>query len=442
MPTEEPSLQEPTLVKVPVTFHFAFANPENSTSQGQDVIEPTPEDFETLQQAIHEYAVGLFEYLHETKPGTFVSVTPTIDGAALDPDSTHPLTVNTTFDVLYNESPEAAPGAEEVADLLVDAFSTDEFMYFYLWGREDLWNSVSDVAVKAHVSEYSEDTETTPPGPVAEVLATMVYDFSTDPTIEPTEGDFDRLTALTASFYTDLLTDLYKDNPDTDFEALVLTRHATTFDLGATPPVIVDYSFMIKFADNSVTYPSSDQLFAIMSGIPFDAYIKLYLAPCGCFWSAVNRVGFLEYTAPETEVPSSVGTALAVKSSMMHSFFPGMEIRPSEEDYATLEKATSAFFHETLKAHYADVTDMLMTTTEIESQFYNEDLDETTLQVDYSTTVDVPGGESPPAEEVLGVLQAAQFETYIMDYLWKEGDPWTSINGVMLMERIPPPLSS
>jgi hypothetical protein len=432
-PTEEPDVQEPTLVEVPLTFQFAM---NNSTSQ-----EPTPEEIDTLKQAVHEYAVGLFEYLHEAKPGTFLSVTPTIDGVVVQPNQTHPLSVNTTFNVLYNESPETAPGAEEVAELLVSAYTTDEFMYFYLWGRDDIWNSVTDVAVTARVPEDSVETETSPPGPVTEVLATMVYDFSTDPTIEPTEDDFDQLTALTERFFTDELTDFYKDNPDLTFEGLVVTRHATTYDLGATPPVIIDFSFTVTFADNAVAYPSSDDLFTIMKANTFDAYINLYLAPCICFWSSVSRVGFLEYTAPETEAPANGSSAPPAKSSVMYSFFPGMEIQPSEEDYESIEMATSAFFHEALTAHYADLTDMLMTTTHIESQFYNEGFDETTLQVDYNTTVVVPGGQSPPPEEVLGVLKAAQFETYIMDYLWKEGNPWTSINGILLTERIPPPLS-
>jgi hypothetical protein len=428
------------LVEVPLSFQFAFDMPDgNTTSEGLDALVPTPQEIETLMNALHEYAVGLFEYLHEEKPDTFLSVTPTIDSAAVHPDGT--LHANTTFHVLYNESPETAPEAEEVAELLVDAFTTDEFMYFYLWGREDIWNTVTDVEVKAHVPEDSEGEETTPPGPEAEVLATMVYDFSADPTIEPTEGDFDQLTALTESYFTDLLTDLYKDNPMTNFEGMIVTRGATTYELGATPPVIVDFAFHIKFFETSVTYPSSEELFDAMAASMFDAYIRLYLAPCGCLWSPVNRVGFLEYVSPETEAPSSAGSAPVIKTSMMHSFFPGMEVRPSEEDYVKLEMATSAFFHEALTAYYANVTDMLMTTTQIESQFYNEDFDSTSLQVDYNTNVALPGGESPSPEEVLGVLKAAQFETFIMDYIWKEGEPWTSINGVMLLERIPPPLT-
>ena len=437
LPTDELTDQI-TLVEVPLNFHFAFAkHQDNTTSQGYDAFEPTAEEIKSLKEAFHEYSVGLFEYLHEDKLGTFLSVMPTIDGIVFQPGVTHPVIVNTTFRVLYNESPEAAPDIAEVAEILQEAFTTDEFTYFYLWGRDDIWNSVTEITMKANIPEKEDETNAS--GPEAEVFATMVYDFSTDSTIEPKEEDFDELTALTQSYFTDLLTDLYTKTPDITFEGLVVTRHATTYDLTATPPVIVDFSFMIMLADDSAIHPSSDELFGIMKRNPFDAYIKVYLAPCNCFWSSLNRVGFLEFTGIETEAPAGKGSTVLL--SMMHSFFPGMEVRPSEDDYKKLESATSAFFFETLTAYYANVTDMLMTTTNIDSQFYTEGFDDTTLQIDYNTTVVVPGRKSPAPEEILGVLQAAKFETFIMDYIWKEGYPWTNINGVMLLEQMPPPLS-
>ena len=150
----------------------------------------------------------------------------------------------------------------------------------------------------------------------------------------------------------ELITDMamYTKTPDITFEGLVVTRHSTTYDLTATPPVIVHFLFMIMFTDDSAIYPSSDVLFGIMKANTFDAYIKVYLAPCNSFWSSLNCVGFLDINGIETEAPASLGST--VLSSMMHSFFPGMEVWPSKEDCEMLETATSAFFYETLTAYY------------------------------------------------------------------------------------------
>lgn len=452
--TEEPTVHpatpddiEPTLVEVPLSFYFAFEEKsERRRLDGhteKNVYEPTPVEIETLRSALMEYAVGLFEYLHEDNPETFYAVTPTIDKIVIHPGAPYPLQVDVTFHVLYNEAPEDAPDPEEVAAILAEAFTTDEFTYFYLWGREDIWNNVSDIKVEPNFEEVAEEPEMD--DPVVNVTATMIYDFGVDPTSEPTEEEYDLLVTLTEDFFTDLLTEYYKDDTGTHFEALSIDRHATTFDLEATPPVIIDYSFKAEFEEDCEV-PSDDELFKTMAQTMFDDYIRLYLEPSESIWSTVDRVSLLEPAGPADESgttdPQKPASSVKVPATMLHSYFPNMASRPSKENYETLEMVTNLFFIEALTKAYANNTgtDFTMAATEIEASFYDESAPEP-LVVDYATTVFAEG--SPlQQDEVFTILQSADYETYIMDYLWKEGEPWNNVNGVMYVARIPTPPSS
>ena len=116
-----------------MTFYFAFEEPEERRRlEGHlNDFEPSPEEVETLKEALMEYAVGLFNYLHEAKPDTFYSVTPVIEEISLHPEEDYPLQVDVSFHVLYNEAPDDAPDPDEVASVLVGAFTTQEFIYYY-----------------------------------------------------------------------------------------------------------------------------------------------------------------------------------------------------------------------------------------------------------------------------------------------------------------------
>ena len=424
-----------------MSFYFAFEESgERRRLDGHTVYEPTPEEIETLKTALMEYAVGLFEYLHESKPDTFYSVTPIIDAVSIHPEEEYQLKVDVTFNVLYNEAPDDAPEPHEVAAVLVGAFTTPEFMHYYLWGHGDIWDHVSSVKVEPNLPDHPDEEFS---DPEADVYATMVYDFGIDPTSDASEADYDTLVSLTEAFFSDLLTDLYQDNADTNFEALSIERHATTFDLGSTPPVLIDFAFKVEFDEESAVIPSTDDLFSFMAQTMFDDYIRLYLEPSESIWSTVDRVGLLEYSPPEgtdgeagepLPPPQSGGQ---YPGSMIHSFFDGMASRPDKEAYDKLEMATNFFFIETLTKAFANnnVTTFLMATTEIASTFYDETAKEP-LQVDYVTSAFFEG-VGPDPDTVFSILEKADYNTYIMDFLWAEGEPWNNINGVMYMRRIP-----
>ena len=445
-----PTDTEPTLVEVPLSFYFAFESHEGEDQgrrylDGHVAYEPTPEEIATFEGAVTAYATGLFDYLHEENPGSFYSVTPTIDKIVVHKDAPYPLQVDVTFHVLYNEAPEDAPSKEEVASILEQAFESDEFIYFYMWGRNDIWNNVSSVTVEPNF-------ELTPPGvamPNVNVLATMLYDFTTDPTTEPTDEEYVTLVSLTQSFFTDVLTDLYKDDPDTDFEEIIVSRDATTFNVNATPPVVVDYSFAAKFNEDSLITPTSEELFKIMASGDqtnmFESYIRLYLAPSESVWNGVNRVGFLELTPPPGETDGTLPppvSGLRIRGSMIHAFYDGGAVRPSQEDLDTVEMATNFFFIETLTNAYKNITgvNFTMASTSIESTFYTPNVPQP-LQIDYITEAQFEGSPSTN-EEVFQILFNADYMKYITEYLWSEGAPWSEINGVMYMERIAPPPSS
>jgi hypothetical protein len=430
-PTEYPGILEPILVQVPMTFYFKF----EETAQNR-TYQLAPEEIEMFKTVVMEYAVGLFTYLHQAKPDTFYSVTPVIDAVMTDPNAEYPLQIEVTFDVLYNEAPEDAPGPEEVAAVLVNAFITQEFVWYYLWGSDSIWDSVASIQVLPRLAEAAASD------PVVGVLATMVYSFGVPPTVEATEADYEILVSLTEQFFSDMLTDLYKANAETTFASLFIERQATTFDLTATPPVLIDFAFHVAFDENSAVVPSSDFLFTVMAQTMFDDYIRLYLEPSESIWSTVNRVTLLGLLPPAPGPDEGLvlpPPPFRLRGTMIHSFFENMAVKPGKEDYDKLELATNVFFADTLTDAFTDnpETIFLSATTQIDSTVYDETAREP-LQVNYDTSVLFEG--VPPDEyEVFTILQTADFQTYIMDYLWPQGEPWTGINGVMYVEQIPAP---
>ena len=438
---------EPTLVEVPLSFYFAFESHE-AEGEGQArrkldghlPVEPTPEEIAIFESAATTYATGLFDYLHEENPGTFYSVTPVIDKVVVTKSAPYPLQVDITFHVLYNEAPEDSPSVDEVAEILTAAFESEEFTYFYLWGRNDLWNNVADVRVEPNYDSPVVMTD-------VKVLATMLYDFTTDPATEPTAEEYDILVSLTQSFFMDVLDDLYKDDPDTQFETVTATRTATTFDGNSTPPITVDYSFEVEFDDASLITPTSAELFQIMAAGDqtnmFESYIRLYLGPSESLWNGVNRVSFLQLFLPPGEVldpalPPAVG-AMLIPGSMIHSFYDGGAVEPTEADLAKVEMVTNAFFIETLTAAYGNQTgtNLSSSSTTIAATFFTPEAPQP-LHIDYDTEVAFEG-IVPDAAEVFQILFDADYMTYITQRLWNEGSPWSEVNGVMYMERIAPP---
>ena len=442
---------EPTLVEVPLSFYFAFESHENGSAgrgrrqlDGHIYTEPTPEEIAIFESAATTYATGLFDYLHDENPEAFYSVTPVIDKVVIHKGDPYPLQVDVTFHVLYNEAPEDAPSIEEVGEILKAAFESEEFTYFYLWGRNDIWNNVADVKV-----EPNYDSTSPPVMSDVKVLATMLYDFTSDPETEPTDEEYNTLVDLTQSFYMDVLTDLYKDNPDTEFEMVTVSRNSATFDKNTTPPVTVDYSFEVEFDDSSLITPTSEELFQIMAAGDqmnmFESYINLYLGPSESLWSGVNRVSFLQLFLPPGEItgPSlpPPASALIIPGTMIHSFYDGGAAEPTETDLAKIEMITNAFFTETLTAAYGNKTetDLTSSSTTIAATFYTP-MAPQPLHIDYDTEVSFEG-VGPTTEEVFQILFEADYMTYITERLWKEGEPWNQVNGVMYMERIAPPSS-
>ena len=173
-PTYHPSELEsqPTLVEVPVSFYFAFSEPaeRRKLEEHDGSYEPTPEEIATFEGAIKEYAIGLFAYLHQAKPETLHSVTPTIDKVTITKGAEYPLQIDVTFHILYNEPPENTPDPAEVASILTTAFESEEFTYFYLWGRDDIWNNVTSIKVEPNIPEGTYE----PSSPDVNVFATML----------------------------------------------------------------------------------------------------------------------------------------------------------------------------------------------------------------------------------------------------------------------------
>lgn len=440
---------EPTLVEIPLSFYFAFESHEDEGEgqarrklDGHLPVEPTPEEITIFENAATTYATGLFDYLHEGNPGSFYSVTPVIDKVVVTKSAPYPLQVDITFHVLYNEAPEDVPSVDEVAEILTAAFESEEFTYFYMWGRNDIWNNVADVRVEPNYDSLVVMTD-------VKVLATMLYDFTTDPTTEPTADEYDTLVSLTQSFFMDVLADLYKDDPDTIFETVTATRTAVTFDGNSTPPITVDYSFEVEFDDSSLITPTSEELFQIMAAGDqtdmFESYIRLYLEPSESVWNGVNRVSFLQLFLPPGDVlgdgliPPASG--FIVPGSMIHSFYDGGAVEPTEADLAKVEMVTNAFFMETLTAAYANQTgtDLTSSTTTIVESFFTPEAPQP-LHIDYNVAVSFEG-IPPTSEEVFQILFDADYMTYITQRLWNEGSPWSEVNGVMYMERIAPPQS-
>jgi hypothetical protein len=386
-----------------------------------------------------------------------LSVTPVIDRVIVADGERYPLRVDVTFDLLYNESPANAPQSEEIGAILQDAFTSEEFIYFYLWGRADIWDGVSSVQVIARSDEPgSGGGLEEPTGPNVDVFATMLYDFGTDPTSPPTDSDYTQLVAQTKTFFTDVLTSVYRDNPDTTFLDVVVTREATMYDITATPPVAIDYKFEVQFDPSSSFFPSSSELFDILSAGDqmnfFESYIRVYLQQNGGFWEAVSRVGFLEMVEEDTPPPGQVGevgevyqvgtpvSAFRIVSSMIYSFFPGTASRPSKEEYETLGMVTDLFFVETLRSAFSTnpAVDFHGAVSVLDGSYYTQGSAEP-LQVDFAVEMNFGGAGPESYEQVFDILQTADYEDYIMNYLWNEGEPWNNINGVMFVERIPPP---
>jgi len=431
-----------------MSFYFSFGEHEaRRRLDADDTYEPTPEEVATFEGAAKEYATGLFEYLHSDKPATFVSVTPIVEKVVIKKGSAYPLQIDVVFHILYNESPENAPDAEEVASILETAFASEEFSYFYLWGRDDIWNSVTSVKAEPNFPEGTYPEDSVPGGPVSpdvSVYGTMIFDFNTDPAQQPTEADYATLDSLIQSFYTDVMSDLFKDNPDTGFEEIIVTRESATFNTSATPPVVADYTFEVKFDSNSLIVPSSEDVFKVMAAGDqtnmFESFIRVYLAPSQSNWSAVNRVSFVELMPLAGEVPlPPAQSAVRVVASMIYSFFLGTATRPEKAAYDKLQMATNLFFLETLTNAFQNTEiNFRMSTTTLESSFYTEGVPEP-LQVDFDTQAFFEGDVIPDPETVFEVLELADYESYIKNVLWPEGSPWNNVNGVMYTQRIQPP---
>jgi len=435
-----------------VSFYFTFEEgvggyqSENKQGQrnsdGHFIYEPTPPELATFEKAATAYATGLFDYLHENDPGSFHSVTVSIDDTVVQPNDAYPLRVDVVFDVLYNEIPEDAPSAEEVTAILKEAFESDEFNYFYLWGRHDIWNNVSGVVVVSNIESRPPDVSL----PTNTVYGKMLYDFSVDPSVEPTQEDYATLTTLTENFFTDILSDLYQNDPDSDFQDISATRDATSFDSNATIPVTVDFIFEVQFSEDSLITPSSEDITKIMAaGDPesgFGSYISLYLSPSNSTWSTVSRVTFVDDTPildiPELSELPGRASAFVIPGTMIHSFYDGKAVEPTEADIARLEMATSAFFLDTLTNLYTNNPDRSLdeSSTSIDESYYTHNAPQP-LRVDYSTSVSFLG-LPPDSDVVFQALRDANYTTYIAEYLWTRGAPWNEINGVMYMERLAP----
>ena len=400
----------------------------------------------TLETAIKKYADELFAYLHEENPEAFVSATPVIDRVIVSEGERYPLRVDVTFNLLYNEAPEDAPRPEEVGAILQDAFTSEEFIYFYLWGRRDMWDNVSSVQVVARPDEPNVAPEE-PSGPNVDVYATMLYDFGVDPTQPPSEEDYATVVAQTKTFFRDVLTSVYRDNTYTTFLDVIITREATMYDISITPPVAIDFKFEVQFDPSSEIFPSSSELFDIMAAGDqmnfFDSYIRVYLQQNGGFWAAVSRVGFLETPKEEAPPPGEIGvptSAYRIRSSVIYSFFPGTASRPSKENYDTLGMVTNFFFTETLRAAFNNTpaVGFQSASSTLEGSYYTEGSAEP-LQVDFTIEIYFEGAGVESEERLFNILQTGNYEDYIMNYLWPEGAPWRNINGVMFIERIAPP---
>lgn len=421
--------------------------------------EPTAAEINTLKGALKEFAVQLFDSLHANNPQAFLSVTPEIDRVTVLAGERYPLRVDVTFVLLYNEAPENAPKPQEIEVILQDAYTSKEFIYFYLYGNNDIWSNVSSVQVVARPSESGSGSEpSTSPGPNVDVYATMLYDFAADPSRPPTENDYADLTLETKKFYKDVLTAVYRDNPLIMFNDIIVTQEAQTYDINATPPVVIDFKFEVQFAPSSQTFPSSSALFDIMAKGDqqnyFDNYIQVYLQQSGSYWSDVDRVGFLESVQDQTTHPMMAGilpsippvmvgippSVYTVESSMIYSFFPTTASRPTKNNYDKLGTATNTFFVKTLTNAFQNRSEAGFETASstVDGSFYSEGLPEP-VQVDFSIQVTFEGTGPNSQQELFDILQGGNYTDYIMNYLWPEGAPWNNVNGVMFTERMPPP---
>ncbi|CAB9496023.1 expressed unknown protein [Seminavis robusta] len=450
----------------------------------------------TIREPSSEEYAGLFEVTEDfydqvlssrsAYPGIFIPGSE-MTNVVTTFDTSCPLPVIVDFDLLvsFGASDDNTPSAEDIFQLMAIA-DYQGYIRNYVWNAEPpgtIFSATQTTSFSERggvsIAPSPQPSTLASPEPSARpsamtsaptvtarttrfVESRLGYSFFAGTTIrEPTDDELNGLVTQTNSFYDAQLQLSYPNFyvPGSASMTNILETSVQT----ATYPVILDFDLATTFTTSDANTPTADQIFVELGFFPYRTYIEQYVwsaEPAGTSLFFDTEMVVFRPRGQSVRFAAPSGTAARVFGSDMQAqtvagafstrtirrqlalgFFPGTTTRrPTIEEFLSLFEVTKEFFDSILSLAYSGIYSTgSVELSKIVEDFSSDPVPTVVVDFDLTASFVTDNAHAPSIDSITGVIEEANYNDFIMFYVWNAEPRGTSIfyntNRASLRER-------
>ncbi|CAB9496024.1 expressed unknown protein [Seminavis robusta] len=246
----------------------------------------------------------------------------------------------------------------------------------------------------------------------------------------PVQTEIDGLMVQLNRFYTVELMNEF----GADFLMLIATEISSNSDVAGTFTACsirhADVTYFVEGAD----IPSTSEVDEAIQNADLTRFIQSYLPdvfPEGSIFKNTIQATATSTTGSPTSMLPSVTpiTTITIGKQLGYGFFPETTVRqPTLQEFMGLFEVTKAFYENILFLAYPGIyTKGSLELSNIAEEFYSTPVPTVLVDLDLTASFFTDHAHAPSSERISKVIEAANYQNYIQDYVWNAEPIGTSL---------------